>query len=1044
MSAIQHRSRSIIVALLVILGGFFVLDSMIYVISFSFGFDIPTTFGVVGDAIGMLVVLLSLAAALSTRFKFEEIQVPLGLESFAVLFPEIENDSPVPFREPRPHLVDFREGFIVRVTSSIEQLYQEFNLDDELSDKTKKRKRVKHAKQLGIATIIGHSGSGKTMSAIRFAYELNQSGWTVFYTDITSINHSGRDQTTVDGISRMNNSILLIIDNIHADVRALDDLTSAFENRASTNSLKPLLRILCISREITKEDEVTTKKREGRVYSRYPLIPIKATEEIAGDLLDRVVESSSVSPIGSAEDLLEKAGYDLAVFAEMLRCLMDPKSIAVCEIDNLSSFAIDSRLRVLSEVSRRIGMLILGVISAFSSIDSSVSRKFVIQSIKSHSDENVEYVLEELLNSNLLLSTTDIKSRELLLTFSHPSLGHLIFNGCQDQLDFLKMDEFEIRRSIHLAYLVSEPPNIVAFLIQLLLGKDGTSIDILWKYIQNLSDAAIIDSSFFLVSLALARENLALAEEICKSVLLMAKDVIWCWSYLVIVKTAQLQLLEAEKILREGIIHNPEDSRLLGTLADLLVQLERRDEAISIYRDALEISPNSASLWCDYGSALGLAEEAMRALETSLKLDPNQAETWSHLGALAFGLRNDLVRAESALRKALSIDSNIPHIWISFISILREGGKLEEAREEAKKALEIHPEEAELWHTYGRILQILKRYADSEGLFERALHLDPEFTASRLRLAQSLFHQEKYVTAKKCVSQYTENEPDDKEGWRLSGIVLVQLDEFDASITCIKKALSLDPEDAELWDLLGFALKLVQNAVDAESAFRRSVELDPRLLDAWFHLGDLLAELQRIEEAEEIYRQITGTSPDSAKAWHELGNFLYHYRDDALDVLDILEHALSLDENNTRSWSAYLHLLGISDGIDGKKLLKQARRSIEIFPDNPDLQFQLCLILFVLGLTSEGRATAQQLMLNPKADAYTLLFLGDALKEIKEFEIAESLYRRTIQIEPLNFEAYQRLGQMLIELGWDDEGIQLQAEGERLRLASEKDESEHP
>jgi len=111
----------------------------------------------------------------------------------------------------------------------------------------------------------------------------------------------------------------------------------------------------------------------------------------------------------------------------------------------------------------------------------------------------------------------------------------------------------------------------------------------------------------------------------------------------------------------------PRDPHLLGNYANFLTRLRRFEEAIALYRRAIDLVPSHAEAWTNLGLTLlelGDSVAARESLERAVSLRPNSALAWQGLGQARRAGR-DLDGAETALRKAVQIAPGAGAAWVN-------------------------------------------------------------------------------------------------------------------------------------------------------------------------------------------------------------------------------------------------------------------------------------------------------------------------------------------------------------------------------------------
>jgi Tfp pilus assembly protein PilF len=166
------------------------------------------------------------------------------------------------------------------------------------------------------------------------------------------------------------------------------------------------------------------------------------------------------------------------------------------------------------------------------------------------------------------------------------------------------------------------------------------------------------------------------------------------------------RLREAEAGYRQVLAletSNPDALNMLGVVAN---QLGRRTEAVSLLLRAIEIQPDRAGYYGNYGLVL------------------------------ASGL--DWQLASDAFRKAIQIDPSMATAHNNLGNVLRELGQLTEAESELLTAIALQPDYADAFNNLGNVYQELQRLAEAIAAYERALAIRPTFVEARVALGSTL------------------------------------------------------------------------------------------------------------------------------------------------------------------------------------------------------------------------------------------------------------------------------------------------------------------
>ncbi len=163
-------------------------------------------------------------------------------------------------------------------------------------------------------------------------------------------------------------------------------------------------------------------------------------------------------------------------------------------------------------------------------------------------------------------------------------------------------------------------------------------------------------------------------------------------SYLIAVLRDAKKFSEAERLLLEAIGKEPQNERLLFHYAVLLDEMERESEAMQQMEQVIAINPRHAEAlnYVAYhlskrGENLDKAEEYVTA---ALHVKPRDGYFLDTLGWIHFQ-RGDLAKAVLALETAVKYSGNDPLILEHYADALAASGRMEEAKNIYRKALEV-------------------------------------------------------------------------------------------------------------------------------------------------------------------------------------------------------------------------------------------------------------------------------------------------------------------------------------------------------------------
>jgi cytochrome c-type biogenesis protein CcmH/NrfG len=115
--------------------------------------------------------------------------------------------------------------------------------------------------------------------------------------------------------------------------------------------------------------------------------------------------------------------------------------------------------------------------------------------------------------------------------------------------------------------------------------------------------------------------------------------------------------------LTQKIKQNPNDFDSIVELGNLNFDQKNYDDAINLYKKALEIRPGAANVRTDMGTAMfyqNRFDEAVAEFQTILKSDPNDAQALFNLGVTMLHGKNDPQHALEYWQRLVDTNPNHP------------------------------------------------------------------------------------------------------------------------------------------------------------------------------------------------------------------------------------------------------------------------------------------------------------------------------------------------------------------------------------------------
>lgn len=246
--------------------------------------------------------------------------------------------------------------------------------------------------------------------------------------------------------------------------------------------------------------------------------------------------------------------------------------------------------------------------------------------------------------------------------------------------------------------------------------------------------------------------------------------------------------------------------------------------------------------------------------------------------------------------------------WQNLCTLQIQNAQYAEARAACEKAIELRPQEADLWTAHSGLLLELDQYSEAIAATEQALTLNPENFLALLNQCEAYFELGQLDQAQASCNQALEMD----QSWgnqnaataRLyQGRILAAQQDYEAALVAYERALLENRGDAEVltyrcatylnwgrfnqavdsckaalagdgewgsarpalaWYYQGLAHRGQEDFESAIAAFDASLRLDANAASAWMEQGNTLALLNRYREALVAYERAAALEPTLA------------------------------------------------------------------------------------------------------------------------------------------------------------------------------------
>ena len=340
------------------------------------------------------------------------------------------------------------------------------------------------------------------------------------------------------------------------------------------------------------------------------------------------------------------------------------------------------------------------------------------------------------------------------------------------------------------------------------------------------------------------------------------------------------KLKEAEKFYRAIIqIHpkNPDANHNLGVLA---AQINKLDQALPLFKNALQSNPNKEQFWVSYIEALikeqqfilanqvlrqgekhGLSRKNIELLETKLTSNsaegntsnssPSQEKLRLLLESYQAGLYED------AEKLGVSITKEFPSHqfgWKVLGAIFSQLGKKTQAVNANQMAIQLAPKDSEAYSNLGGSLKQIGRFDTAKLSYRRALVLQTDNFQAYNNLGGTLKEIGRLDDAEVTYRKATVCKPNFAEAHSNLANILIALGRFEASEKSCRRAITEKFDSAGAYNNLGVVLRKMKKLEDANIAYKKAILCQPSYSRAYSNLANMLTELGGLEQAIDNFK----------------------------------------------------------------------------------------------------------------------------------------------------------------------------------------------
>jgi serine/threonine protein kinase/tetratricopeptide (TPR) repeat protein len=366
--------------------------------------------------------------------------------------------------------------------------------------------------------------------------------------------------------------------------------------------------------------------------------------------------------------------------------------------------------------------------------------------------------------------------------------------------------------------------------------------------------------------------------------------------------------------------YNQKDWRIGEQLLQRALDLDPRFAAAHAMLSRINVS----MYWFFYDRSEERVLKAKSHAEQALTLDPSLADAYGSMGYYYYHGRLEYDKAIEQFETALKLQPSNSDVIVGIASVRRRQGRASEALEHFLKAIEVDPRATTAHYNVGETYGLLRRYAEADRSYSRAMSLAPDWIYPYTSKAWNYISWTGDVTkARAVLDEAVKNNVDTKSEAFMQELVTIlifsgKFDEalsqlasgpklfsenqflfstkdlltaiacgdmgkpeqarsyYQSATTTLEEEIRKRPEDARLYSTLGLALAGLGRKEDAIRAAKRGVELMPVTKEAWrgayreYELAEVYAMVGEQQLAVDFLERLLAMPFNASAYWLRL------------------------------------------------------------------------------------------------------------------------------------------------------------------------------
>lgn len=303
---------------------------------------------------------------------------------------------------------------------------------------------------------------------------------------------------------------------------------------------------------------------------------------------------------------------------------------------------------------------------------------------------------------------------------------------------------------------------------------------------------------------------------------------------------------------------NPKYLMATIKLGDLLSDAERDNEAIVVYKNAINNGVRDANVYTKLGKLLfkiGYEQEAMININQAIKINPEDFASYEILGDYFRDTRNYKAAIEN-YKKVLLINKLRKDIYEKLAVLYIQNGEKNKAMDVFNRAIAVDKGFVSIYQEVKNALIEKEESAELEKFYDIVLPVSSKDAAHYYSLGYNYLRLNKYDKAIIGFQKALKLKPDYADAYFNLGNCQTKKKDYDAALVSFQKSLKYKPNNALTYFTIGYAQYRKGIYSEAIKSFQKVLEINPSSTSAKRNLAELYLITECFDEASKLAHEI--------------------------------------------------------------------------------------------------------------------------------------------------------------------------------------------